>query len=118
MRTTTSTSKATAPIRSKLSKKATKPVKVVETKAKAAPATDLPKGVIALKQICGEIGINPKVARRELRKVRKEAIDSKEASALKKHDLHTRWVFAKSDPQVAEIRKTLAAYVARNGKSE
>lgn len=125
MRTQVSKSTSKATPRTKLSAKAKKPVKVVATAplaskeaARTIGATEVPKGGIALKTICAAIGINPKVARRELRKVRKLAIDSKEQNALRKHDLHTRWVFAKSDPQVAEIKKTLQAYVDRNGAEE
>lgn len=123
MRTVTSSkSKSTTAPRTKLSAKAKRPVKVVaaaplasKEAARTIGETAVPKGGIALKTICAAIGINPKVARRELRKVRREAIETKEASALKKHDLHTRWVFAKGDPQIAEIKKTLQAYVDRNG---
>lgn len=123
MRTATTTRSKSAPAnRAKLSKKATKPVKAA-TLASEAPArsigeTAVPKGGIALKTICAEIGINPKVARRELRKVRKEAIETKEKNPLAKHNLHTRWVFAKGDPQVPEIKKVLRAYVERNGEEE
>ena len=129
MRTTTATKTTakTAP-RTKLSAKAKRPVKVAQpekeaTLASTAPArsigsTEVPKGGIALKTICAEIGINPKVARRELRKVRKLAIEEKEANPLKKHNLHTRWIFAKGDPQIAEIKKVLRAYVERNGSEE
>ena len=123
MRTATTTRSKSAPAnRAKLSKKATKPVKAA-TLASEAPArsigeTAVPKGGIALKTICAEIGINPKVARRELRKHRKLAIESKEKNPLRSHNLHTRWVFAKGDPQIAEIKKVLRAYVERNGEEE
>lgn len=130
MRTATNTSKSSpksAP-RTKLSAKAKKPVKVA-AKKEAAPlaskepartigATEVPKGGIALKTLCAQIGIVPKVARRELRKVRREAVETKEKNPLVKHDLHTRWVFAKGDPQIAEIKKILQAYVDRNGGEE
>jgi hypothetical protein len=123
MRTATQTTKLALTSRAKLPKKAKRPVTVAAPLAskeatRTIGETQAPKGGIVLKQICAEVGINPKVARRELRKVRKSAIESKEQNALKRHDLHTRWVFAKSDPQVAEIRKVLADYVARNGESE
>ena len=122
MRTATNVSKSAPKSHAKLSKKAKQPVTVAPLATKEAARTigetAAPKGGIVLKQICAEVGINPKVARRELRKVRKSAIESKEQNALRKHDLHTRWVFAKSDPQVAEIRKVLADYVSRNGESE
>jgi hypothetical protein len=128
MRTVTNTSKSAPKSHAKLSRKAKRPTKVA-AETKAAPLaskeaartigpTEVPKGGIALKTICAEIGINPKVARRELRKVRKVAIETKEQNALRKHDLHTRWVFAKGDPQIAEIKKTLKAYVERNGAEE
>src|ERR1700760_1204940 len=114
MRTATNASKKSAPAnRAKLSKKATRPVKAAtlasEAPARSIGSTEVPKGGIALKTICAEIGINPKVARRELRKVRREAIEGKEANALRKHNLHTRWVFAKGDPQIPEIKKVLRA---------
>lgn len=122
MRTATTTTKAKGTPRTKLSAKAKRPVKAA-TLASTEPArsigeTAVPKGGIALKTICAEIGINPKVARRELRKVRKAALESKEANALRKHNLHTRWVFAKGDPQIPEIKKVLRAYVERNGEEE
>jgi hypothetical protein len=122
MRTSTNVSKSAPKNRAKLSKKATKPVKAAtlasEAPARSIGATEVPKGGIALKTICAEIGINPKVARRELRKVRREAIEEKEKNALRSHNLHTRWVFAKGDPQIAEIKKVLRAYVERNGGEE
>jgi hypothetical protein len=127
MRTATTTRSKSAPAsRAKLSKKAKRPVKAAApapTLASEAPArsigsTEVPKGGVALKTICGEIGINPKVARRELRKHRKLAIETKEKNPLVKHNLHTRWVFAKGDPQIAEIKKILKAYVERNGAEE
>lgn len=123
MRTATNVSKSKSAPRTKLSAKAKKPVKVAAPLASKEPArtigeTAVPKGGIALKTICAAIGINPKVARRELRKVRREAVETKEKNPLVKHDLHTRWVFAKSDPQVAEIRKVLQAYIERNGAEE
>lgn len=123
MRTATNSARKSAPVsRAKLSKKAKRPVKAA-TLASEAPArsigeTAVPKGGIALKTICAEIGINPKVARRELRKHRKEAIETKEKNPLVKHALHTRWVFAKGDPQIAEIKKVLRDYVERNGESD
>lgn len=125
MRTVTNSKSAKSAPRTKLSAKAKRPVKVAAAPALASKEaartigeTAVPKGGIALKTICAEIGINPKVARRELRKVRKAAIETKEQNALRKHDLHTRWVFAKGDPQIAEIKKTLRAYVERNGAEE
>lgn len=120
MRTATQTTKVTRS-HAKLSRKAKAPVKAPlasKEPARTIGTTEVPKGGIALKTICAEIGINPKVARRELRKVRREAIAEKEANPLKRHDLHTRWVFAKGDPQIAEIRKVLSDYVERNGESE
>lgn len=122
MRTATNSAKKAPANRTKLSAKAKRPVKVA-TLASAETArtigeTAVPKGGIALKTICAEVGINPKVARRELRKVRRESIESKEKNPLAKHNLHTRWVFAKGDPQVAEIKKVLRAYVERNGEEE
>jgi hypothetical protein len=123
MRTATNSARKSAPAnRAKLSKAAKRPVKAA-TLASEAPArsigeTAVPKGGIALKTICAEIGINPKVARRELRKHRKLAIETKEKNPLVKHSLHTRWVFAKGDPQIPEIKKVLRAYVERNGAEE
>src|SRR2546426_512311 len=108
MRTATNVSKSSA-LRShaKLSKKAKQPPKVAAPKVEKKPekeatlatkeparsigVTEAPKGTLPLKRLCAEIGINPKVARRELRKVRREAIAEKEKNALRTHDLHTRW---------------------------
>lgn len=113
MRTATNVSKKSAPKSlSKLSAKAKRPVKAAaETKAapKAAAATE-GKKVSVLKTLCAEVGINPKVARRELRRIRK----AKEG--MQWHSLKTRWIL--SAPQRAEVKKHLAAYVERNGKSK
>jgi hypothetical protein len=125
MRTATNVSKSAPKSHAKLSRKAKRPVKAAEPKAKPLATkeaartigeTTAPKGTIPLKVLCAEIGINPKVARRELRKVRRESIESKEASALKKHDLHTRWFL--SGDVLKETRKILSDYVERNGESE
>lgn len=122
MRTATNSKSAKSAPRTKLSAKAKRPVKVAPLASTEAVRTigetAVPKGGIALKTICAEIGINPKVARRELRKHRKLAIETKEKNPLVKHNLHTRWVFAKGDPQIAEIKKVLKAYVERNGEEE
>lgn len=128
--TKTSTSTKTAPIRTKLSAKAKRPVKVEATKgkkvaeatlaskdaARSIGTTEAPKGTVPLKKLCADIGINPKVARRELRKVRREAIAEKETNSLRKHDLHTRWFL--SGDVLKEARKVLEDYVERNGESE
>jgi hypothetical protein len=119
--TKTSTSKATP--RTKLSAKAKKPVKVVavaplasKEAARTIGETTPPKGTVPLKKLCAEIGINPKVARRELRKIRREAIAEGEKNPLVKHDLHTRWFL--SGDFLKEARKVLSAYVERNGAEE
>lgn len=123
MRTATNSARKSAPVsRAKLSKKAKRPVKAA-TLASEAPArsigeTQVGKGQVALKTICADIGINPKVARRELRKHRKEAIETKEKNALREHSLHTRWIIVKGSAQEKEIRSVLKAYVERNGAEE
>lgn len=125
MRTVTQTKTKTAAPRTKLSKKATKPVKVVAAPPLASKAaartigeTTAPKGTVALKVLCKEVGIDPKVARRELRKIRREAIAEGEKSnpLVAKHDLHTRWFL--SGEFLKTARTVLVAYVARNGKEE
>jgi nitrogenase molybdenum-iron protein alpha/beta subunit len=115
MRTATNVSKKSAPKSlSKLSAKAKRPVKAT-AEAKAAPkaaaavATE-GKKVSVLKTLCAEVGINPKVARRELRRIRK----AKEG--MQWHSLKTRWIL--TAPQRAEVKKHLADYVERNGKSK
>jgi len=125
MRTATNVSKSKVLSHAKLSAKAKRPAKVAAPEAKAPLATKEaartigettpPKGAIVLKTLCAEIGINPKVARRELRKVRREAIAEKEKNPLQKHDLHTRWFL--SGDVLKEAREILSAYVARNGES-
>jgi len=126
MRTATATTTKTAP-RTKLSAKAKRPVKAAKPDAaslaskdakRAIPKAPEGKGVVVLKTICAELGINPKVARRELRKHRAESIEEKSRDALRSHDLHTRWVFRKGDPQIPRIKEILRAYVERNGESE
>lgn len=124
MRTATNVSKSkSAAPRTKLSAKAKKPVKVAtaaplasKEPARTIGETTAPKGTVPLKKLCAEIGINPKVARRELRKIRRESIESKEKNPLVKHDLHTRW-FLQGD-FLKEARKVLTAYVERNGEEE
>lgn len=111
MRTATNVSKTAPASRSKLPAKAKRPVKAAEPSETTAP-----KGTVPLKKLCAEIGINPKIARRELRKIRREAIAGKESNALRKHDLHTRWFL--SGEQLAEARKVLKDYVDRNGETE
>jgi hypothetical protein len=120
MRTATNVSKSAPKSRAALSAKAKRPVKAA-TLASDAPArsigtTEAPKGTLPLKKLCAEIGINPKVARRELRKHRREAIEAKEKSGLTSHGLHTRWFL--SGAQLTEARKILTDYVERNGESE
>jgi len=125
MRTATNVSKSAPKSHAKLSAKAKRPAKAAKpaeaTLASKATArsigeTAAPKGTVPLKKLCAEIGINPKVARRELRKVRRESIEAKEKNVLRGHDLHTRWFL--SGAFLAEARKVLKDYVDRNGESE
>lgn len=121
MRTATATATKSPASRAKLSKKATKPVKAAAPLAskeakRTVGETTAPKGTVPLKKLCAEIGINPKVARRELRKVRAEAIEEKTTDQLRKHDLHTRWFL--SGPFLARAKEVLRDYVERNGKSK
>ncbi len=120
MRTATNVSKSKAVSHAKLSAKAKRPVKAAPLASKESQRTigetTAPKGTVPLKRLCAEVGINPKVARRELRKVRREAIEAKEKSTLRGHDLHTRWFL--SGAFLAEARKVLREYVERNGKSK
>lgn len=121
MRTTTATASKSAP-RTKLSAKAKRPVKVAAAPLASKEAkrtvgeTTAPKGTVPLKKLCAEIGINPKVARRELRKVRAAAIEGKEKDVLRGHDLHTRWFL--SGAFLARAKEVLREYVERNGKSK
>lgn len=100
---------------SKLSKKAKAPVKAAAPKAAPkAPAVSAKaadgKKVSVLKSICAEVGIAPKTARRVLRALRR----AKEGMLW--HSLKTRWILTPA--QRAEVKKHLAAYVAKNGESE
>lgn len=112
MRTQTQVSKKAPASHAKLSRKAKAPVKVAAPAAKAAPAkaAEGKAKVSVLKTICADVGINPKVARRELRRIRK----AKEG--MQWHTLRTRWIL--TTEQRAEVRKHLAAYVERNGESK
>lgn len=122
MRTATNVSKSAPKNLSKLSRKAKRATKVEaaplasKEAARTIGDTTAPKGTVPLKKLCAEIGINPKVARRELRKIRKEAIETKAKSPLVKHDLHTRWFLA--GDFLKEARIVLKAYVERNGAEE
>jgi hypothetical protein len=123
MRTATNVSKSAPKSLSKLSRKAKRPAKEApkaplasKEPARTIGETTAPKGTVPLKKLCADIGINPKVARRELRKIRREAIATKDKNPLVKHDLHTRWFLA--GDFLKEARKVLEAYVARNGAEE
>jgi len=84
MQTQTHTGSNGAKVR-KLSKAATRPVKVTKTE----------DGKIPLKAICSKLGIDPKMARRKLRNVEFSGHDSRE-----------RWNFTKA--QAEKAREILA----------
>lgn len=82
-----------------MAKKVTKTSKT-STKAKstaAAPAKTA-KGVTVLKQICAKVGIDPKTARRVLRKRMRSDVPA----IAKFHTIKTRWVQSPKDAAVIE----------------
>lgn len=89
------------------SKKSAKksPAKAVAKKAVTAPAPSV-KGGIVLKAICKEIGIDPKTARRVLRKRMRSDVPA----IAKFHAIGNRWV---QDAKAASlVRATLKEYAA------
>jgi hypothetical protein len=84
-----------------MAKKVTKTTKQAKAKttakapAKAAPA---PKGQTVLKTICAKVGIDPKTARRILRKRMRSDVPQ----IAKFHEIKQRWVQSPKDAQVIE----------------
>jgi hypothetical protein len=80
--------------------------KVVKSVAKVAPAAKPAKGNgLVLKQICAEIGIDPKTARRVLRKRMRSDVPA----IGKFHAIGNRWV---QDAKASSlVRATLKEYV-------
>lgn len=91
----------------------TKSTKKTAAKAKsAAPAKTETKGNTVLKTICADLGIDPKTARRVLRKkMRTKKEDGGHPEIAKFHTIKTRWV---QDAKAAgTIRTVLREYLDR-----
>lgn len=77
----------------KTTAKASKAKTVAKTAAKAAP-----KGTTVLKTICAKVGIDPKTARRVLRKRMRSDVPA----IAKFHTIKQRWIQTPKDAQVIE----------------
>lgn len=81
-----------------MAKKVTKTAKASKAKAAAKAAPAAPKGQTVLKTICAKVGIDPKTARRILRK----RMRSDRPEIKKFHTIKQRWIQTPKDAQVIE----------------
>lgn len=95
-----------------MAKKVTKTTKQAKAKTPAkkvavAAAPDKGKSVTVLKTICAKVGIDPKTARRVLRKRMRSDVPQ----IAKFHTIKQRWVQTPKDAQLIEA--TLREYLAQ-----
>lgn len=81
-----------------MAKKVTKTAKASKAKAAAKAAPAAPKGQTVLKTICAKVGIDPKTARRILRKRMRSDVPQ----IAKFHTIKQRWIQTPKDAQVIE----------------
>ena len=82
----------------KQAKKSTKSTKAGKSVAAKGPTESQKKGGTVLKEICAKLKIDPKTARRVLRKRAR----STNPEIFKFHTIKTRWVQTPKDAQVIE----------------
>jgi len=74
----------------------TKVVKKVSAKT-AAPKAEVDSGIIPLKALCRELGVDPRLARRKLRR-----------ASISGHDPRNRWSFKKDSAVLSKAREVLS----------